>query len=97
MSDIKVVPNPYVAANVFETDPYAKELHFTHLPANCTIRIFNIAGELITTLYHDDGTSETSWNLRTDANQEVAPGLYVYHVNSNVVAGNKVDKFLIVK
>lgn len=97
LSDIKVVPNPYVAANVFETDPYEKELHFTHLPSSCTIRIFNIAGELITTINHDDGTSEASWNLRTSANQEVAPGLYVYHVASNVVSGNKVDKFLIIK
>ncbi len=97
LDDIRVVPNPYVAANVFETDPYERELHFTHLPANCTIRIFNIAGELISTLNHDDGTSEESWNLRTSGNQEVSPGLYVYHVSSNIVSGNKVDKFLIIK
>lgn len=97
LEDIKVVPNPYVAANVFETNSYERELHFTHLPASCTIRIFNIAGELIISLNHDDGTSEASWNLRTSANQEVSPGLYFYHVTSNVVSGSKVDKFLIIK
>ncbi|MFZ1290044.1 MAG: hypothetical protein WAR79_08135 [Melioribacteraceae bacterium] len=97
LDDIKVVPNPYVAANVFETDPYQREIHFTHLPAECIIKIFNIAGELIVTIRHDDGTSEATWNLRTSANQEVSPGLYVYNVTSNVVAGAKIDKFLIIK
>lgn len=97
LSDIKVVPNPYVAANVFENKPFERELHFTHLPAECTIRIYNIAGELITTLIHDDGTSEESWNLRSSANQEVSPGLYVYNITSTVVSGQKVDKFLIIK
>lgn len=97
LDDINVVPNPYVAANVYETDPYQRELHFTHLPATCIIKIYNIAGELITTLNHEDGTSEEPWNLRTSGNQEVAPGLYVYHVSSNDVSGNKIDKFLIIK
>ena len=97
LSDIKVVPNPYVAANVFENKPFERELHFTHLPAECTIRIYNIAGELITTLIHDDGTSEESWNLRSSANQEVSPGLYVYNVTSTIISGQKVDKFLIIK
>jgi hypothetical protein len=97
LDGIKVVPNPYVSANVFETNPFERELHFTHLPGECTIRIYNIAGELINTLNHDDGTSEESWNLRTSANQEVAPGLYVYHVASTIVTGQKVDKFLIIK
>ena len=97
LDGIKVVPNPYVSANVFETNPFERELHFTHLPGECTIRIYNIAGELINTLNHDDGTSEEIWNLRTSANQEVAPGLYVYNVTSTIVTGQKVDKFLIIK
>jgi hypothetical protein len=97
LDDIKVVPNPYVAANVFETNPYTRELHFTHLPTECTIRIYNIAGELINTLIHDDGTSEQAWNLRSKSNQEVSPGLYVYNVTSTVISGQKVDKFLIIK
>ena len=97
LSDIKVVPNPYVAANVFETSQFERELHFTHLPGDCTIRIYNIAGELITTLIHDSGTSEEAWNLRSSANQEVAPGLYVYHVTSTSISGEKIDKFLIIK
>jgi hypothetical protein len=97
LDEIKVVPNPYVSANVFETDPYERELHFTHLPAECVIRIYNIAGELIKVLNHDNGTSEASWNLRSSSNQEVSPGLYVYHISSPVVSGQKVDKFLIIK
>jgi hypothetical protein len=97
LDDIRVVPNPYVSANVFETNPFERELHFTHLPGECTIRIYNIAGELMNTLNHNDGTSEASWNLRTTANQEVSPGLYVFHVSSSIVSGEKIDKFLIIK
>ena len=97
LDDIKVVPNPYVAANVFETNPFERVLHFTHLPGECTIRIYTIAGELISTLIHDNGTSEESWNLRTSANQEVSPGLYFYHITSTIISGQKVDKFLIIK
>jgi hypothetical protein len=97
LEGIKVVPNPYVAANVFEVEHQERELHFTHLPAECSIQIYNIAGELIITLNHEDGTSEESWNLRTSANQEVSPGLYIYHVSSSIIEGQKVDKFLIVK
>ena len=97
LNDVKVVPNPYLAANEWETTLNVRELHFTHLPAQCTIRIYNSAGELVQTLEHNNGTSEEIWNLRSTGNQEVAPGLYFYHVKSDNPNAEKVDKFLIIK
>jgi hypothetical protein len=61
------------------------------------IRIYNVAGELVMELRHTNGTSEESWNVRSKANQEVAPGLYFFHVSSNVISGEKIGKFLIIK
>ncbi len=95
---IKVVPNPYRVINPQETAPRERMLKFTHLPGKCTILIFNVAGELIATLYHDDNSqisSEEPWNMRSDENRDVAPGLYFYHIQSDL--GEKTGKLVIIK
>ncbi len=97
LNNVRVVPNPYLSGNEFETDPNVRELHFTNLPSQCAVRIYNVAGELVAELQHTNGTSEESWNLRSGANQEVAPGLYFFYVSSNVISGEKVGRFLIIK
>jgi hypothetical protein len=104
LEKIKVVPNPYVAAATWEEkNPYTsgrgpRAIHFNHLPQVCTIRIFTVSGELVTTLNHDapmnDGTEE--WNLLTRDNLSAAYGVYIYHVDAPGV-GEKVGKFAIIK
>ncbi len=53
MENIKVVPNPYVATNVFEeavANPHLNQrrrIMFTHIPARCVIRIFTTSGILV--------------------------------------------------
>ncbi|MCC6395396.1 MAG: hypothetical protein IT282_00140, partial [Bacteroidetes bacterium] len=79
LDQIRVVPNPYVAAATWEErTPYTsgrgpRSIHFTHLPQSCTIRIFTVSGELVTTIRHEasmnDGTA--SWNLLTRDNLSV--------------------------
>jgi len=95
---IKVVPNPYRIINLQETAIRERIIKFTHLPEKCTIRIFNVAGELIATLHHDTNSpisSEEAWNLRSFENRDVAPGLYFFHVDSEL--GEKAGKFVIIK
>lgn len=99
-----VVPNPYVGAASFEPQRYAvsgrgeRKIEFRGLPANCTVRIFTINGELVNTLYHEgvvtNGT--ISWDLRTKDNLEVAPGLYIFHVDASDI-GTYIGKFAIIK
>jgi hypothetical protein len=36
------------------------------------------------------------WDLRTENNQEVAPGLYIYHVESNN-GKEKIGKFAVIR
>lgn len=101
---IKVVPNPYVAAAAWEgRNPFSsgrgpRSLHFIHLPQRCTIRIFTVSGELVSTIEHEsgilDGTAE--WNLLTRDNLDVAYGVYIYHVDAPGL-GEKVGKFAIIK
>lgn len=98
-----VVPNPYVGAASFEPERFAvsgrgeRRLEFRSLPQNCTIRIFTVRGELVQTLQHD-GTDNgfVAWDLRTKDNLDVAPGLYIYHVEADGL-GSHIGKFAIIK
>ena len=80
LASVKVVPNPYRVSSVFETSLINREIQFRHLPPQCTIRIYNIAGDLMRTLEHTNGTSLETWNLRTYNDQEVAFGIFFYHI-----------------
>jgi hypothetical protein len=101
---IRVVPNPYIVTNSWEPEnPYAngrgeRQLHFTHLPAKCTIHIFNVRGQLIKTLEHqaalNDGTE--IWNMLSRDNLEISYGIYIFHVKADGI-GEKIGKFAIIK
>jgi len=95
---IRVVPNPYRVIADWELSQDERMIKFTHLPQKCTIKIFNVAGEWMQTLEHGFNSaidSEEIWNLRTHENREVAPGLYFFHIKSNL--GEKTGKFVIIK
>ncbi len=104
LKNIKVVPNPYVGSAKWELkNPYnsgrgPRSLHFTHLPSNCTIRIFTINGELVNTLYHDselyNGTYE--WDMLTKDRLAISYGIYIFHVEAPGV-GDRTGKFAVIK
>ena len=84
-----------------------EKLHFTHLPPKCTIRIFNIKGQLINTLEHDasgSGSQEQvpqyngtlTWNMLSEDNLEISYGIYIYHVDAPGI-GEKIGKFVVIK
>ena len=103
-TDPYVVPNPYVGAASFEPQRFAvsgrgeRKIEFRNLPANCTIRIYTLTGELVQTLKHDGNINEgiVAWDLRNSSNLEIAPGLYIYHVDGAEV-GTFIGKFAIIK
>jgi len=66
-------------------------IHFTHLPAQCTIRLFTLSGSLIRVIQKNDATSQVTWNLETDSGLPVGSGIYIYHVDAPGV-GNKIGK-----
>jgi hypothetical protein len=85
-----VVPNPYVGAASFEPEKFAvtgrgeRRMEFRGIPVGAIIRIYTVAGYLVQTLRHDGSTdSMVPWNLRTKDNLDVAPGLYLFHVEAN--------------
>lgn len=106
LDDIRVVPNPYIVSNSWEPkNPYSsgrgpRELHFINLPAECTIRIFNVRGQLVERLEHqhaDDLSNGTEvWDMLTKDNLDIAYGIYIYHVDAGD-AGQKIGKFAVIK
>ena len=98
-----VVPNPYVGSASFEPERFAvsgrgeRRIEFRGLPPRAVIRIFNVRGDLVQTLRHDGGTNGyLAWNLRTRDNLDLAPGLYIFHVEASGVS-DYVGKFAVVK
>ncbi len=103
--DVKVVPNPYLVRNEWERHPDFRKLKFINLPDHCTIRIFNLAGDLVRTLIHDKTNptvgglpnqygGDEDWDLLNESQQKPAPGVYLFHVESDV--GTQVGKFVII-
>ena len=104
LEKIKVVPNPYYAANAYEgqntftSGRGPREIQFRNLPQSCTIRIYTISGELVRVINHrsDMNYGSGSWDLLTEDNLTAAYGIYVYHVEAHGV-GERVGKLAIIK
>ncbi len=98
LKNIKVVPNPYfvsyesIVEQVYDLNT---ALHFINLPDECTIRIYNLAGDLVKTIEHDKTGGDAVWNLLSVNNQLVASGVYFYHVESPY--GEFLGRFAVVK
>ena len=97
LDTIKVVPNPYIVRSRFNETSISRKLRFTNLPQECRISIFTVTGELVRVLDHvNQFDGNEWWDLRTANNQEVAPGLYIYHVESTN-GEEKVGKFAVIR
>ncbi|GAB4334559.1 MAG: hypothetical protein Kow0037_13350 [Calditrichia bacterium] len=104
MDKIAVVPNPYVVAASWEArSPFRfgrgeRKIQFIHLPKDCTIRIYTLRGYLVDVIEHhgeaDDG--QEAWNMLSKDGQEIAYGVYIYHVDAPGV-GEKIGKFAVIK
>jgi hypothetical protein len=82
LEQILVVPNPYRAAEVWDR-PGAHEVHFINLPQRATIKIYTIAGDLVTQLEHNDPVRDfEAWDLKNGKGSDVASGIYIYRIES---------------
>ena len=107
--NVKVVPNPYLVHNEWQRRFSLRQLRFINLPADCTIRIFTLNGELIKMIKHhhayvpvrgdpevvNSAGGDEWWNLLSDTRHIVTSGVYIFHVQSAV--GSQIGKFVIVR
>ena len=70
------VPNPYRLSGG------SPPMEFRNLPHRATIRIYNSTGGLIKQIDHRNNTSTQRWNGRNEVGEQIAPGIYVYHIET---------------
>ncbi len=117
MDKIMVVPNPYVVTNLMEPAignwqrNQPRRIMFSHLPAQCSIKIFTVSGLLVDELEvnnavasratsfdsNNEANGTAFWDLRTKEGLDVAAGYYIYRVESVLTGDVKMGKFAIIK
>ncbi len=101
LSDICVVPNPYLAGSLWESDYGSfrrepiRQIQFINLPTACEINIFTLSGDLIKTLEHNAIHGTETWDLRAEGGREIVSGIYLYQVKSGDL--EYLNRFAVVK
>ena len=81
LARIRAVPNPYYAHSTYELNQFSRKVRFVNMPERCTVRIFNLAGQLVRTLDKSDAsTSVLEWDLQTRNDLPVGSGVYIFHI-----------------
>ncbi len=87
--DVFVAPNPYIENDATHSfgEPTPRKIEFRNLPEKATIKIFNLSGELVKTIDHGPDEygnlwGSIGWEQTSDSGLLVAPGLYIYVVES---------------
>ncbi|MCU7491579.1 MAG: hypothetical protein HF300_10790 [Ignavibacteria bacterium] len=94
---INVFPNPYYGANSQELNKYQRFVTFSHLPQSATIRIFNLAGQLVRTIRKDSPDQFQRWDLATESGLPVASGLYIVYVDMPELGKTKILKVAVIQ
>lgn len=94
---INVFPNPYYGVNPQEINKYQRFVTFTHLPQKATIRIFNLAGQLVRTIRKDSPDQFQRWDLNNESALPVASGIYIVHIDMPDLGKTKILKVAIIQ
>ena len=104
-NQVWVEPNPYIEQSNFEQTStsqvqieHRRVLDFVNLPAECTIKIFTVDGDLVQTLEKNDAaTSRLRWDMLTRSIQAITSGIYLYSVRDHDTGEQIVGKFVVIK
>ncbi|MFZ1291736.1 MAG: T9SS type A sorting domain-containing protein [Melioribacteraceae bacterium] len=94
---VNVFPNPYYGVNPNEINKYQRYVTFNHLPAKATIRLFNMGGQLVSTIEKDDASQFARWNLSNENGLPVASGVYIAYIDMPDLGKTKILKVAIIQ
>jgi hypothetical protein len=105
LENVKVVPNPYLATNSMEPEVanrflnQRRQIMFTHIPAECKIRIYTVSGVLVDEIFVDNPPSDgiVHWDLLSSEGLEIAAGIYIYTIEASETDDVHHGKFAIIK
>ena len=88
LEQVAVVPNPFRGSAEWDPAPGEHRVHFIHLPARSTVRIFTSNGDLVRVLTQNPNanpgglTGDLDWDLKNADGRKVVSGIYIYQVES---------------
>ncbi len=95
LDNIKTVPNPYYLFSAYDASTDRRSLKFINLPAECTIEIYTLGGDLVRSLVKDDlAATELTWDLLNAIGVPVGSGIFFYVVDAPKF-GQKIGKMAI--
>jgi hypothetical protein len=85
--DVFVAPNPFIDGDPSHSFPNSNKIEFRNLPERAKINIYSVSGDLVRSLRHGPDelgnlAGSIDWDQRSDSGLLVAPGLYVYVIES---------------
>jgi len=102
LDNIRVYPNPFKPydGNPETGEPYRNGftnsgIIFDPLSQDATIKIFNLAGELVAELSGITGCAQ--WDAKNESGKEVASGVYIYLVTDKAGSKPATGKFVIIR
>lgn len=105
--NVYVVPNPFRQHSRLVGQGEQYRMEFIGIPGKCVITIYTLVGEIVQQIHHDDGSGSAAWGSVTNLDYQlnkwtlgVAPGVYLYRVESQVPGHegeSYIGKFAIVK
>jgi hypothetical protein len=101
MSDIRVVPNPFILSSSPDRLRFGNaepdKMAFFNIPGQCTIKIFTETGELVYTIEHTNGSGDEYWKGVNYSNQVVVSGIYIAVIKDNVTGEKGIVKFVVIR
>ena len=95
LDNIKTVPNPYYLFSDYDASLNRRSVKFINLPAECSIDIYTLNGDLVRSLDKDDLTAtELSWDLLNAVGVPVGSGVFIYVVDAPAF-GQKIGKMAV--
>lgn len=98
--NVYVVPNPFRQHSNLTGTGERYRMEFIGIPAKCKIKIYTLTGDVVQEIDHDDGSGSEAWGSikRLDYQLNkwslgVAPGIYIYRVES-LVDGHEGESFI---
>lgn len=85
-----IVPNPYRGFSEYQTSPVDTRVKITNLPPECTITIFDMAGNFIRKFDKADELTYMEWDLKNQSRVPIATGLYLIHIKCNKIGTEKI-------
>jgi hypothetical protein len=99
---VVAVPNPYHLRGAYKYG--GAKLNFLNTPAFCKIHIYTMTGDLVQTLYHNEGTGDEAWDRQdTFSTMAIVSGIYLYVVeeldgpSGSATGEQAIGKFIVVK